>query len=107
LASRKSDREGDARAVARLAVRLTPRGGHDRVDGWARDEAGRAFLKVRVAAAPIDGQANAALVRLIAKALRRPAGAVRIAVGETARLKQLTIDGVSQAEVAAAFGVAP
>jgi len=91
----------------RLTVRLTPRGGRDRVDGWVRDAAGRACLKVRVAAAPIDGQANAALVRLIAKTLRRPPSAVRIVAGDTARLKQVEIDDVSDAELAQAFGAAP
>lgn len=93
--------------MVRLAVRLTPRAGRDRIDGWARDEAGRVYLKVKVAAAPVDGQANAALVRLIARALRRPAGAVRIASGETARFKQIEIDGAAAADVTAAFGIAP
>lgn len=88
----------------RLSVRLTPRGGRDRVDGWARDAAGRAYLKVRVSAAPVDGEANAALVRLIAKTLRRPASAVRIVSGETARVKQVEIDGADGSEIAAVFG---
>lgn len=91
----------------RLAVRLTPRGGRDRIDGWARDDAGRVYLKVRVSAPPVDGQANAALVRLIAQVLKRPAGAVRIAAGETARIKQVEIDGVDAAALAAAFGAPP
>jgi len=89
---------------ARLAVRLTPRGGRDRIEGWARDDAGRAYLKVRVAAPPVDGQANAALVKLIARALKRPAGAVRIAAGESGRIKQLEIEGADAAALAAAFG---
>ena len=91
----------------RLTVRLTPRAGRDRIDGWARDAAGRAYLKVKVAAAPVDGQANAAMVRLVAKAIRRPASAVRITAGETMRMKQVEIDGVGEAEVVAAFGAAP
>ena len=91
----------------RLAVRLTPRGGRDRIDGWARDDAGRAYLKVRVSVPPVDGQANAALVRLIARSLKRPAGAVRIAAGETARIKQVEIDGVDETALAAAFGAPP
>lgn len=91
----------------RLAVRLTPRGGRDRIDGWARDDAGRVYLKVRVSAPPVDGQANAALVRLIAQTLKRPTGAVRIAAGDTARIKQIEIDGVDAAALAAAFGAPP
>jgi uncharacterized protein len=90
--------------AARLAVRLTPRGGRDRIDGWARDGAGRACLKVRVSAPPVDGEANAALIKLIARTLKLPAGAVRIAAGDTARIKQLEIDGADAAVLAAAFG---
>ncbi len=91
----------------RLVVRLTPRAGRDRRDGWGKDGAGRAYLKVRVAAPPVEGQANAAMGRLIAKALRRPAGAVRIVAGETMRLKHVEIEGVDEADLVAAFGVAP
>ncbi|MDR3507629.1 MAG: DUF167 family protein [Caulobacteraceae bacterium] len=93
--------------MARLAVRLTPRGGRDRIDGWAADAEGRPVLKVRVSAPPVDGQANEALTRLIAKALGRPAGAVRIVSGETARIKQLEIEGVEAAALAEAFGAVP
>jgi len=89
---------------ARLIVRLTPRGGRDAVEGWARDEAGRPYLKARVAAPPLDGAANAALEKLIAKALKRPRGAVRIVAGEHARLKHLEIDGAAEADLAKAFG---
>ncbi len=88
----------------RLAVRLTPRGGRDRIDGWGRDGVGRAFLKVRVAAPPVDGAANDALIRLIAKALGYPASAVRIAAGETGRLKSLEIDGADEADLSRVFG---
>ncbi|MEJ0064770.1 MAG: DUF167 family protein [Caulobacteraceae bacterium] len=88
----------------RLAVRLTPRGGRDAIEGWARDEAGRAYLKVRVAAPAVDGAANAALEKLIAKALKRPAGAVRIVGGDHARLKQLEIEGADDADLRRAFG---
>lgn len=80
--------------AARLAVRLTPRGGRDSLDGWSTDEAGRRVLKARVSAPPVDGAANAALIVLIAKALGRPKSAVRIVSGESARIKQLEIEGL-------------
>ena len=85
-------------------MRLTPRGGRDRIDGWGRDAAGRAFLKARVAAPPVDGEANAALEALIAKTLKISRGAVRIVAGETARVKQLEIDGVGPDDLERAFG---
>ena len=57
------------------------------------------MLKARVAAPPVEGEANAALVKLLAKALGVPRSAVRIASGETARVKILEIDGLDEAEV--------
>jgi uncharacterized protein YggU (UPF0235/DUF167 family) len=88
----------------RLVVRLTPRGGRDAVEGWARDAEGRLQLRARVAAPPAEGAANAALRTLIARALKRPKGAVRIVGGEHARLKLLEIDGAAPADLARAFG---
>jgi uncharacterized protein YggU (UPF0235/DUF167 family) len=61
-------------------------------------------LKVRVAAPPVEGEANAALVRLVAKALGLPRSAVRIASGETARIKVLEVDGLDEAEVRRRLG---
>ena len=90
--------------TARLSVRLTPRGGRDRIEGWAVDEAGRRMLKARVAAPPVDGQANAALIQLIAKALGRPKSAVRLVSGDSARIKQLEIDGTEAADLERLLG---
>jgi uncharacterized protein YggU (UPF0235/DUF167 family) len=38
----------------RFAVRLTPRGGRDAIDGWAQDSAGKKHLKARVSLPPED-----------------------------------------------------
>ena len=76
-----------------LAVRLTPKGGRDAVDGVEQLADGRAVLKVRVAAPPSEGEANDALVRLLAKALGVPPRDVALAAGATARVKRLTIAG--------------
>jgi uncharacterized protein (TIGR00251 family) len=91
----------------RLAVGATPRAGRDEITGWAKDPAGRAFLKVKVAAPAVDGAANAALIALIAKRLGRPKSAVRIVSGETARLKMLEVEGADETDFAAAFGPLP
>jgi uncharacterized protein YggU (UPF0235/DUF167 family) len=88
----------------RLAVRLTPRGGRDAIEGFTEDEAGRPLLKARVAAPPVEGEANAALIRLLAKALGLPRSALRIASGDTARVKVLEIDGLSEAELRQRLG---
>jgi hypothetical protein len=88
----------------RLSVRVTPRGGRDAVDGWTADAEGRPLLKLRVAAAASDGAANAAVVALVARTLGVPRSAVRIAAGETARIKRLEIAGVAAADLERAFG---
>lgn len=75
-----------------LAVRLTPRGGRDGIDGIETLADGRCVLKVRVRAVPEDGKANAALVRLLADALGLPAARVSLTGGATSRLKTLRIE---------------
>lgn len=76
-----------------LDVRLTPRGGRDSVDGIEQRADGRPVLKVRVRAAATEGEANAALVGLLAKLLHMPPRGVRLASGVTSRIKRLHIEG--------------
>ena len=59
---------------------------------------GRFALSVRVAAPPVDGAANAALIAFLAKSLGVARTDIAIASGETSRLKRVTI----RAEAAAA-----
>ena len=76
-----------------LAVRLTPKGGRDAIDGIEALADGRFVLKARVRAAPTEGEANAALIKLLAKTLDVPARAVNLAAGATARIKRIVIEG--------------
>jgi uncharacterized protein len=76
-----------------LTVRLTPKGGRDAIDGIEAAADGRPVLRVRVRAAPSEGEANDALVRLIARAVGVAPRAVNLITGHTARLKRLKIDG--------------
>ena len=91
----------------RIAVRVTPRGGRDAVEGWTRDDAGRPVLKVRVAAAANDGQANAAVIALLSKALRLLKSAITIESGASARVKRIALAGVDEAALAAVLGAPP
>ena len=84
-----------------LTVRLTPKGGRDAIDGVERLADGRAVLKARVRAAPTEGAANAALVKLLARALDVAPRSVSLLAGETARIKRLRIEGPGAALAAA------
>ncbi len=92
-----------------LAVRLTPRAGRDRIDGIVAVD-GRPVLAARVAAAPVEGAANRALLRLVAAALGVAKSAVTLEAGATARVKRLRVEGDPIAlagRLAAATGATP
>ena len=86
----------------RIAVHVTPKSGRDEVAGWRGGE-----LSVRVTAPPEDGRANAAACELLARSLGVPKRAVRVIRGESARHKQLEIDGLTPGDIARAFGDPP
>lgn len=76
-----------------LLVRLTPKAAMDRLEVVETSADGRSHLKARVRAVPENGAANAALERLVAKALGVPQSTVSIVAGGTSRLKTLRITG--------------
>lgn len=82
-----------------LPIRLSPGAAFDRIDGWDVDPDGRAVLKVRVRARPIEGEANAALLKLLAKTLKVPKSAVSLERGGQSRVKRIAVDGLSLDEV--------
>ncbi|HVS22086.1 MAG TPA: DUF167 family protein [Gammaproteobacteria bacterium] len=89
-----------------ISVKAVPRAARDEIVGWLGDA-----LKVRVAAPPQDGRANAALESLLAAALGLRRGAVRVAAGHGAERKRVEIDGLDRGEIerrlaAAGVGVA-
>ena len=77
-----------------ITVRVTPRASRDEVTGWSGDQ-----LLVRLRAAPVEGQANAALRRLLARRLGVRLADIEIVAGTTLPTKRLRISGVSDAEV--------
>lgn len=76
-----------------LAVRLTPRGGRNAVEGLAADASGRNALRIRIGAPPVEGAANRALIAFLADALGLRAGDVVIRSGEGSRLKRVHLTG--------------
>ena len=69
-----------------VTVRLTPKAGRDSIDGMTHLSDGRAVLRVRVSAAPSEGEANSALAHLIAKTLRVAPRDVPVGGGATSRI---------------------
>jgi uncharacterized protein len=74
-----------------IAVRVTPRSAKPGIGGWRASSGGREELEIRVAEAPADGAANAAVVRLLAKALGIPKSEVEIVGGQASRHKRIAV----------------
>ena len=85
--------------TVRLSVRLTPRASREEIAGFEGET-----LRVRVTAPPVAGRANRALVRLLAKRLGVPRGAVRVVTGQTSRSKIVAIAGLDATELRRRLG---
>lgn len=92
----------ETRDGVELAVRLTPRGGANGVQGISLQD-GQSCLSVRVAAPPVDGAANDALILWLSKALRLPRSHVTLIAGDKARVKRLNLRGAGIADRLAAL----
>jgi uncharacterized protein len=77
-------------------VYVKPRSSRDAIEG-EREGA----LVVRLTAPPVEGEANAALARVLGQALEVPASAVRLLSGATGRRKRVFVAGVTAAEALA------
>ncbi|MDA0306928.1 MAG: DUF167 family protein [Proteobacteria bacterium] len=82
----------DATGGVDLMVRLTPKASRNALGPVAQDGDGNAVLKAQVTAAPEDGKANAALIKMVAKSLGLPKGAISLKRGPKDRMKTLFID---------------
>ncbi len=76
-----------------VVVRLTPRGGRGSIDGIDQRADGQCVFKARVRSAATEGEANDALVDLLAHAAGAPRRDVALVSGASARIKRLTIAG--------------
>lgn len=79
-----------------LRVRVVPRAGRTGVAGTREDA-----LLVRLAAAPVDGAANDALVAFLAELFDRPRRDITLVSGHTSRDKRIAIAGMSETAIAA------
>jgi uncharacterized protein len=88
--------------VGRIEVRVQPRARRDEITG----QRGGALV-VRVTAPPVEGKANEAVRKLLAKQLGIAPGKVAIVRGEGARDKLIEVEGLEPAELRRALGVEP
>lgn len=79
----------------RVRVRLSPRASRARCLGLIADPAGGVALKIAVPAAPVDGAANAALIRYLADSWRLPKTAITLVAGAGDRQKTLMVKGAA------------
>lgn len=84
-----------------VALKIIPRAGRTMLAG-VRDNA----LLVRLAAAPVEGAANAALLAFLSDQLQIPRARLEIVTGEKSRSKRVKVRGMSAATVAARLGLA-
>ena len=79
--------------TARLTLHVQPRAGRTEVRGRHGDA-----IKLRIAAPPVDGAANAEIERFLAERLGVPKRAVTIAHGAAARRKVALVEGLTTAD---------
>lgn len=77
----------------RLAVRVSPRGSKNAVEGLVTGADGKSALAVRLTAPPVEGAANEALIAFLAERLDLRKKDIAIRRGETGRLKILHLSG--------------
>lgn len=81
-----------------IAIRVTPRSATPGIGGWRTGADYREELEVRVSAAPTDGEANAAVIKLLSRELGIPKSAIAIVGGETSRHKRISLP-IDEAEL--------
>jgi len=81
-----------------LSVKIVPNAPKSKVDGMLGD-----FLKIRIQAPPVDGKANAALLKFLAKELDVSASRLNVLTGHTGRIKRIVISGVKPQQVVSAL----
>ena len=76
---------------SQISIRLTPRVAKPGIGDWRTGAGDREELEVRVAEAPADGAANAAIIRLLAVALGLPKSQLSIVAGQASRHKRIAV----------------
>ena len=84
-----------------IHCKITPNAAISAFVGWSVDELGRRLCLIKLAAPPVDGKANAALLRFCADSLKCARSQVTLLLGATSRIKtvQLPSDAASRIPV--------
>jgi uncharacterized protein (TIGR00251 family) len=80
--------------ATRISVRVRPGAASSEVVGWADG-----IYTVRIAAPPVDGKANAELVKFLSKKLGVARSSIRIIRGEKSRLKLIAVASIPESEI--------
>lgn len=84
----------DTPAGAVLNLRLVPRAAKNAIAGLYGEA-----LKIRLCAPPVDGAANAALIKFLSDTLRLPRARIQILSGQTSRSKRVLLAGVNARDI--------
>jgi uncharacterized protein (TIGR00251 family) len=93
---------GERVGAVRISVHVRPRSSKSGLGG-VREGA----LEVRLTSPPVDGEANAAVIELLARALGLPRAAVEVTAGHSSRRKTVRLRGVTRAALEAVIAGAP
>ena len=86
----------------KLRVKVVPKASRDEIVGWLGDA-----LKVSVSAPPVRGQANDAVVALLAEALGLPRARIRVVAGASTARKTVEIEDLTLDELRARLAKSP
>ncbi len=87
--------------TAQLTCRVTPNARRSELLGWGADEKGRPVLLIKLGAPPVDGKANAELLRFLAEALGCAKGSLNLLRGESSRVKVVELPAEALAKLKA------
>lgn len=79
---------------ARITIKVKPRASRDKIEGWQEDS-----LQVRLTSPPVEGAANAALIKLLARKTGVAKSRISIVTGEKGRSKVLEFEGITSEEL--------
>lgn len=88
-----TDKKAEQKTI--ITVKLTPRSPHNEIAGIMEN----GMIKIRLNAPPVEGKANAALIKFLASLLGVSESSIEIISGATSHTKMISIFGIREEEV--------